>query len=299
MFFFPLFLLLFISLLIFSFYMGWKHKGNRLIFWAAILALCGSLFGLQIMLEKSWVPYTLEQGMAVEITRISIVITTILNVIINALPYYGVLIFFLIYNGYLNQNRWVLIVLSLPVVVAFFQADLYENWVDKQFIVYWGILYLIAALWLAIRSIWLERNRRQRLIHAAIAIIFIIPVAALNVYQFASFPLSDQLIMILPYLCVVGLAFSSVLYLRDAYLGVKRRSVKTVHAGTGLIHHSLKNSISKIKLNALNIRRSLQTGKHEDIEGYVLNLLKTHEAMNKTMSHIAKYGKIRDIRCFR
>ncbi|MFD0959099.1 sensor histidine kinase [Paenibacillus chungangensis] len=251
------------------------------------MALCGSLFGLQIVLEKSWVPYTLERAMAAEITQISIVITAILNVTIHSVPYYAVLIFFLIYNGYLHSNRWIPLVLSLPVIVAFFQADLSQNWVDKQFIIYWGFLYLMTALWLAVRCIWLERDGRQRLHHAAIALIFIIPVAALNVYQIASFPLSDQLITLIPYLCVVGLAFSSILYLRDAFLGVQRKSVQTVHAGTALIHHSLKNSISKIKLNALNIRRSIHKGKYEEIETYVSNLLKTHEAMNETLSVIA------------
>lgn len=288
MFFYVEFLFIFFSLTMVSSYLILKHKENRLVFWASLLILCGGLVGLQVILEKGWLPYAIDQKLSSTIVIPSLLLTSLLNLGINILPYYVILIFYFIYNGFLHQQKWIQIALSIPLwLTLLFQTDLLQNRVDKGFVALWGLGYLIITIFLALRLILREKDYKQRLIHASVALIFLIPITVLNIYHFSTAPLSDQLIDFIPYIFIAGILVVIVLYFRDAFLGVKRKSMQTVHVGTALIHHSLKNSIGKIKLNALNIRKNVQNGRYTEIDVHIDNLLKTHEAMIATMSTIS------------
>lgn len=288
MFFYPLFFILFLSLLFVGIYLSGKYSGNRLVFWASMNILCGSMFGLQILLEKLWVPFVLSQKVSPVIFDISMIVTAFLNTGINTFPYIGILIFFLIYNGYFTQQRWILFLIFIPMWLTFLQTDYIQNHVNLDFVIVWGVCYLFLIIGLVIRAIWKEVDHQQRVRHVLIGIIFIFPLITLCMYQYVNSSVSDQLITIIPYVCVGSLLLITSMYVRDAFVGVKRRSVQTVHVGTGLIQHSLKNSINKIKLNALNLRKNVQMGNYEELEASVDTLLRIHEEMNRTMSQISR-----------
>jgi signal transduction histidine kinase len=287
MLFYPAFLFMFFSLTALSVYMGFMHQGNRLVKWASIMILCGGLLGLQMLLEKGWIPYAVSHGVDRTVLEVLSIAMALLNVAISTVPYWCALVFYLLYNGYLNRQRWIPLILSAPIWITAAIADLPANHIDSGFVAVWGLCYLCITSGLAVRSIVKGKSHRERLNHALIAVIFLTPITIANIYQFVDKPLSERLMTIIPYVCIVCLLFISVMYLRDAFLGIKRKSMHTVHVGTGLIHHSLKNSIGKIKLNALNIRKNLQSGQYEQAETYIDQLLKTHEAMMGTMSQIS------------
>ncbi|MFB6465460.1 sensor histidine kinase [Cytobacillus sp. Hz8] len=68
---------------------------------------------------------------------------------------------------------------------------------------------------------------------------------------------------------------------------MKRKSIQTVNIGTAVIHHSLKNSIAKIKLVALNIRKSIELQHYLEVEEEIGQLLKTYDEMMGTMTKIS------------
>jgi len=286
--FFFMFFLMFVSLTSLSIYLWVNHRGNRLIFWASLVILCAGLGGLQIFLEKSWVPYATDQALNITVIRVSIIVTALLNLFINTFPYYGMLLFYLIYNGIFTYQKWIPSLVGIPpVLTLFFQTDLMANRVDNGFVAAWGLCYVCFTASLAVRPILQANDFKERVNHASIAIVFLIPLITLNIYHFSSSPVSDQLMTIIPYICITSLLLITIFYLRDAFLGVRRKSIHTVHVGTGLIHHSLKNSIGKIKLNALNIRKNIQAGQYEKIETYVENLMHTHESMMAMMAKVS------------
>ena len=288
MFFFMCFLM-FVGLTSVSIYLWVNHRGNRLIYWASLVILCAGLGGLQMLLEKGWVPYAIQHELNATLIRASIIVTALLNTAVHTFPYYGMLIFYLIYNGIFTYQKWIPILASVPPIwTLFFQTDLMANRVDNSFVALWGFCFLVISLGLAVRPMIQSEHRKERLNHAVIALIFLVPLLLFNIYHFSSSLVADQLIKIIPYICITSILFIALIYLRDVFLGVRKKSIHTVHIGTGLIHHSLKNSIGKVKLNAWNIRKNLRMGQYDEIEGYVDNLLKTHETMMAMMTKISQ-----------
>src|SRR5690606_12264177 len=83
--------------------------------------------------------------------------------------------------------------------------------------------------------------------------------------------------------------------MRKMLLGMQRDAViRKLDMGTALLHHSFKNAIGKVKINAWNIRNSLS--KHsslpkesvEEVDRYVQNLFSTYEHMMGMMAKISQ-----------
>ncbi|WP_075981328.1 sensor histidine kinase [Bacillus massilinigeriensis] len=268
-------------------YIREKNKESRLVFWAALICICGGLTGLQVILEREFLQYISQYG-SQQIILIATFFVGLLNFFINTFPYFSILIFFLIYNSLLQQNNRILVALSLPLwITLVFFTDLPTNNMNELMIAIWGVFYVVAAFGLAIRPIIIEKNIKQRMYHSAIAFIFIVPLISLNAYHFIPNPYSNQILLVIPVICIGSILLILFLFIRGTFLGLKRKSVQTVHLGTTLIHHSLKNSIGKIKLNALNIKKGLNNQQFSEIEGYVDTLLKTHDTMMKTMAQVS------------
>lgn len=283
------FILMFISLTSISVFFIVRHNENKLIFWASMVILSGGMTGLQVLLEKKWIPFAIAHNFDAYFIDASIILTTFLNVYINTFPYYGILIFYLIYNGTDFRQKWIPILISIPIWITFlFYTDILINRINSGFIASWGLCYLVITIWLAIRPITKELNFKERKNHILIACIFLVPILILNIFQISISTISDRIMTLIPFICIGSFLLVTVLYLHDAFLGVRRKSIQIVNVSTGLIHHSLKNSIGKIKLNAFNIRNALHKEQYDEIETYVKNLLQTHEDMNRTMSKIAQ-----------
>ena len=276
-------------LTIISLYLWLTYRRNRLIFWAATVVGCCGAIGLQVVLERQVIPLIEGSPGSEHLLDLLYHLTGALNVYINTFPYFGILIFYLLYNGFMQYDRWLISGLSVPIWVTLIgYADLSANYIDTTVLTIWGFVYTIAVLALAVYPIITEKDPRLRMHHIAIAVVFCVPLVVLNVFHFASSHVSDRLLTVIPYVIGSSLAILLVLYIRGAFLGVKKRSIQTVHSGTALIHHALKNSMGKVKLNALNIRKSMERERYEDVEWAVGNLLATHEAMMKTVSKIAQ-----------
>lgn len=282
-----LFLIMFVSLTMLGIFLRVKNKESALVLWAGLISICGGLTGLQVICETLLVPYVANHGSA-EAVHMATWFTGILNFCINTFPYYGILVFFLIYNGLLIRHKWLIFALSGPVwFTLLLFTDLRINELNERFIGSWGIVYLFAAIILGIRPIIFEKERVERLHHVSIALVFLVPLLCLNVFHLTPAPYSDYLLIIIPILCLGSLFITLAAYLRGSFLGVKRRSLQTVHIGMTLVHHSLKNTIGKVKLNAHNIRASLENQRYEDIDQYVENLLGTYDKMMNTIAQIS------------
>jgi signal transduction histidine kinase len=64
--------------------------------------------------------------------------------------------------------------------------------------------------------------------------------------------------------------------------------VQKMDMGTALLHHSFKNAIGKVKINAWNIRRSLSKQKYDEVDQYVQNLFATCEHMLGMMAKVSQ-----------
>lgn len=192
-----------------------ESSGEPSDFWAALVILCAGLGGLQMLLEKGWVPYAIDHKLSATVVRASIFVTALLNMLINTFPYYGMLLFYLIYNGFFTYQKWIPILLGIPpVVTLLFQTDLMANRVHNGFVAVWGLCYICFMAWLAVRPMIQANTPKERVNHASIAIVFLVPLIALNVYHFSAAPVSDQLIAIIPYICITSLLLITVFYLR-------------------------------------------------------------------------------------
>lgn len=283
-----IFLFMFITLTSLSIYLKIKHKDHYLILWVSLLLFCGGLVGLQVLLEKMWMPFIAEQGVSSALFNISMVTTSFLNLIINTFPFYAVLVIFIIYSGFHSHLNKILILLSLPLWISlFFQTNLLENNINLDYIIIWGLTYVIASIGLVIRLMVNASTAKQRLNHGAVGLVFILPIIALNAYHISSQPFSEHLLILVSLICIISTFIILTLYLKNSFLGVQSKSIQIVDVGTGLIHHTLKNSIGKIKLNALTIRKNVSLEKYEDLDIYIDNLLKTHESMLEMMENIS------------
>lgn len=283
-----MFLLLFIGLTSIGIYLRIRNNKNRLMFWVAAVIVCCGLVGLQVILEKQILP-RLDMSTDSLVPAMLLYITGALNLFINTFPYFAILVFYLLFNGFMRYDRWLIGGLSIPIwVTLFLSSNLSKNYLDTTFLSFWGLAYTIGIFSLAIFSIVIEKEPHYRLHHFVIAIIFCIPIAVLNVFHFASSATSDRILIAIPYILVLCLIIILLLYVRGAFLGIKKKSIQMVHISTVLTHHSLKNSIGKVKLNSLNIRNSLEQKQYEHIDNYVGNLLDIHDTMMQTMSNISR-----------
>lgn len=288
MFFYIKFLLMFGCLTSLGIYMKMRFKDMRTVQWAALISISGGLTGLQVVLEHELLPGWLDRihpriGEAISF------LTWLLNVLVNTFPYYAILVFFLVYNGLPDRYKWVTGVLSLPIwMTILFQPDLGSHVLHLPFIAFWGGAYLLAAVILALRPMIQASTMPIRMYHLAIGLIFLVPESVIYLYQLAGPPLSDVLLSRLPYFGIGSMLLFLLVYLRGAFTGLQRESVEAVRAGTGLIHHSLINSISKVKLHAVNIRGCLEHQRYQEIEVHIQGLLAAHEAMMTTISNIAQ-----------
>lgn len=278
-----LFLFMFIILSMASIFLLIKYRENRLIHWVAIILICGALAGLQTIIEKGFLPYISTHG-DIQTIKMVTIFAGVLNFIINTFPYLAILIFFLIYNG-IRVNLWIISALSVPIVITFFfYTDLGTNHLNVFFVACWGALYVISSGILAIRPIWIEKERTERMYHCGNAIILFIPLLCLSIFHFSPSFYSDQLLNIIPIVSIISVIIFISLYLRGSFLGIQRKALRSVHMGTTLLQHSVKNSIGKVKLNAINIRKNVQKGSVQEIDRFVENLLNIHDELMQSIS---------------
>lgn len=214
----------------------------------------------------------------------------------NTFYHYFVLIFYLESSGTIRPYMYAL--LLVPIILSFLLST--ELSPDMQyyyvFTAIWGTGYWLVSLMLVLREVVREHRRDKIIYHLAIALILLSNglILVLAHYQGKEF---IELVNLTWF--SIFLAFCLLLLLwvnmRKMLMGMQREAVvRKLDMGTALLHHSFKNAIGKVKINAWNIRNSLSKQKGlskqsvEEIEGYVQNLFTTYEHMMGMMAKISQ-----------
>jgi len=265
-----IYMLVFCLLAPISVYLLVRHHRNSLVFWGAITLLFAGLSGLQVVLEHLIIPYFSRSGMSSlwigNITWIS----DKLNSTIHSVPYWSILLFFLHYAGFMN--KYFIAILPIPVWISIWNPKIEgvtADTVNYPFILAWGIPYALTSGLLFLYVLFKEKNRAKLPRHLRIGAIYLVPEAALILYQSDGWYLSIQanLLVCLSLLLVLSALLVTTSYLRNTFLNVNREAfLGKMYVGTRLMQHAFKNAAGKIKLGALNVRRSLNRQNYEEAD---------------------------------
>lgn len=260
-------------------------------FWIGIILFATGFFDLRFQLEK-WL-----EGTAVSPTFEAVVLTCIHLMFVgaNSLYHYFVLIFYLESGG--MMRRWMYVLLLVPLVASlWFHSTIFPDYMFYLFTAVWGSVYWLAAFTLALWGMVREKQRDRIVVHGAIALIMlsnglILILSHYNGKEFIEFVHMTWFSVFLA-LCLLLLIWVNM---RKMLAGMQREAVvRKIDMGTALLHHSFKNAIGKVKINAWNIRNSLskQEGLSKEeaaaIDGYVQNLFSTYEHMIGMMARISQ-----------
>ncbi|WP_135557428.1 sensor histidine kinase [Paenibacillus cymbidii] len=284
-----IFLLVFCTMVPTSVYLLVKHRRSNLVFWGAITLLFAGLSGLQVAFEHYAIPFFRQHGMSMFWLEKFIWVSDKLNSTIHSVPYWSILLFFLHYAGF--SNKYFNTILPIPVWISIWNKKIgLVLTVNYPFILAWGIPYAICSYLLLFYVLIKEKQRAQIPRHLATAAIFLAPETALILYQSDGWILNFQsnLLIAVSFLLLFSISLVIVLYLQNAFLNVNRKTViGKIHVGTKMMQHAIKNAAGKIKLNALNIRQSLNRQNYDDASRQLDYLLATNEHLIGMMDKLS------------
>lgn len=213
----------------------------------------------------------------------------------NTLYHYLVLIFYLESSN--SIKRYMYVLLLVPILVSLlWSTGLHQETHYYMFTAIWGAGYWLASLTLALRGVVREQIRDKIIYHLAIALILLSNGLILVIAHFQG---KEFIELVNLTWFSIFLAFCLLLLIwvnmRKMLIGLQREAVvRQLDMGTALLHHSFKNAIGKVKINAWNIRDSLakQSGLSEEsvkeIDGFVQNLFSTYDHMMGMMAKISQ-----------
>lgn len=213
----------------------------------------------------------------------------------NTLYHYLVLIFYLESSN--SIKRYMYVLLLVPILVSLlWSTGLHQETHYYMFTAIWGAGYWLASLTLALRGVVREQIRDKIIYHLAIALILLSNGLILVIAHFQG---KEFIELVNLTWFSIFLAFCLLLLIwvnmRKMLIGLQREAVvRQLDMGTALLHHSFKNAIGKVKINAWNIRNSLakQSGLSEEsvkeIDGFVQNLFSTYDHMMGMMAKISQ-----------
>lgn len=272
------------------FFIRYYRKGPP--FWISIILFTTGFFDLRFQMEL-WL-----DGRAVSDTARLLVQGSIdlMFVGANTLYHVLVLIFYLQSAGWIK--RYVYLLLPLPLLAAMmWRTELYPALqFDYTLTAILGTAYWLAALALAVRGAVREPYRDRIVYHLAIALILLSNGLILVIahYQGKEF---IELVNMTLFSLFLGICMLLLIWvnMRKMLVGVQREAVvRKLDMSTALLHHSFKNAIGKVKINAWNIRHSLskQSGlppqSAAEIDGYLHNLFSTYDHMMGMMTKISQ-----------
>ncbi len=260
-------------------------------FWIGIILLTTGFFDfrfpMELFLQRSSVSGTVQ-----------VLVQGTINLMFvgaNTLYHYLVLIFYLESIGIIKRYLYVL--LLIPLLATLLRTIIDSEWqFDFLFTAIWGSIYWLASLGLSLRSVIKEHNRDKIIYHLAIAIMLLSNGLILVLAHFQGKEFIELVNMTW---FTIFLAFCLLLLIwvntRKMLVGMQREAViRKLDMGTALLHHTFKNAIGKVKINAWNIRTSLSkqsglsTQSYEEIDRYVQNLFSTYEHMMGMMTKISQ-----------
>jgi signal transduction histidine kinase len=254
-------------------------------FWIGLILVTTGFFDLRF-----WMEMWLEERQLSDAARAGIMIAIQLMFVgANTLYHYFVLIFYLKTAGI--TNRYLPYLLLAPLIITLVRTEYDPGWhFDFLLAAVWGSVYWLASLALAVAGMIRERERERIMYHIALALIlltngFILIVAHFNGKEFVELV---NMIWFTVFLAVCLLMLVWV-HMKKMLIGMQRQAVvQKMDMGTALLHHSFKNAIGKVKINAWNIRRSLSKQKYDEVDQYVQNLFATCEHMLGMMAKVSQ-----------
>ncbi|WP_182914301.1 HAMP domain-containing sensor histidine kinase [Paenibacillus sp. 1011MAR3C5] len=284
------FLIVFVVMTPISIYLLITQRESRLLVWGALIIFTGGLSGLQVLLEKLVLPY-MQSADASAIWQISLyVVTAFLNIIIHTFPYYLILVFFMHYAGY--SESIVIGLLLVPALLSFLFSDIFPTpRMNYSYILSWGVPYLLISIMLFAKGfLKVEKVRRKQLQYVGFGIIFLIPVFLLLLLQLEGiyFQSPVEILIFIPILGLISLLLGLIFYVHKVYTHFESVTVlNKMQVGTSLMQHAFKNAITKNKLHALNIQRSLESNQYEIINNQLTSLLKSNDHLMGMVSKLS------------
>jgi len=191
---------------------------------------------------------------------------------------YGVLVFAIVYAGFLERNRkrlalleWLLFLPVPAMLAAGLRAPALH--IDYRLLLLWSGPYYLLSCGLLVVSLWREPDARRRRSRFVTTVIVVPTLLAVLVFIYAAravapdFPFFSYVSVFIFYSLAAGL-LSAFVY---GVLGVKLRlerdplegAMKAASSGTNLLNHTIKNEIGKIAISAENLRLALPEGDGE------------------------------------
>lgn len=261
-------------------------------FWIGIILFTTGFFDFRFQMEM-WL-----EGLPVSPTIQLLILGSIHLMFVgaNTLYHYFVLIFYLESSRTIKRYMYALLLVPLLVSLLLSTELFPDLQFDYTFTAIWGSVYWLASLALALRGVVREHRRDKIIYHLAIALILlsnglILVLAHSQGKEFIEFVNLTWFSIFLAF-CLLLLIWVNM---RKMLAGMQREAVvRKLDMGTALLHHSFKNAIGKVKINAWNIRNSLSKQSSlpkqsvEEIDGYVQNLFSTYEHMMGMMAKISQ-----------
>ncbi|WP_054957421.1 sensor histidine kinase [Paenibacillus dakarensis] len=284
------FILLFVVLTPISIYLLVSQRENRLLIWGALIVLTGGMSGLQVILEKLALPYMQSAEVSNTWLTAAYVVTAFLNIVIHTFPYYLILLFFIQYAGY--SQRVIIVVLLVPVLFSFVFCGMYPAAkMNYTYILSWGIPYLLASVVLFIKGLLqVEKGLVPKLQYFGVGGIFFVPVAFLLLMQLEGiyFKSPVDLLIFIPILSLISLLIGLILYVSQVFARFQSNTVLTrMQVATSMMQHAFKNAISKNKLYALSIQRSLGSKQYDAANEQLASLLKSNDHLLSMVSKLS------------
>lgn len=256
-------------------------------FWIGVILFTTGFFDLRFQMEL-WLEGLTEFPM---IQQLMLGCIHLMFVGANTIYHYFVLIFYLDFNSMLKRHMYTL--LLAPAFVSLLLST--ETHYFYTFTAIWGTVYWFVSFKLVLRGVIRKHYPDKIIYHLAMALIMlsnglILVLAHYQGKEFIDF-VNLTWFSIFLVICLMLLIWVNM---RKMFTGMQREAVvRKLDMGTALLHHSFKNAIGKVKINAWNIRNSLAKQSClpkqsvEEIEGYVQNLFSTYEHMMGMMAKIS------------
>jgi signal transduction histidine kinase len=272
------------------FFILYHRKGPP--FWIGVILFTTGFFDLRFQLELWLAAHPVPE-------RVHQLVQNGIHLLFaaaNTLYHYFVLLFYLDSGGLMKRHLYALLLVpvagSFVLGVAFFP----DRHFFYLFTAVWGAGYWLASLALVVRSVVREQFRDRIIYHLALALILlsnglILVAAHVRGMEFIEFVNLTWFNIFLG-VCLLILLWVNM---KKLLIGLQREAVvRKIDMGTALLHHSFKNAVGKVKINAWNIRNRLSKEKglspqgSAEIEAYVQNLFSTYEHMMGMMARISQ-----------
>ncbi|WP_202081392.1 sensor histidine kinase [Caldalkalibacillus salinus] len=272
-------LFIFVSLWIIAAILIWTDPKREPTRWASLTAFVGGLAGFSVFVGETVIPYLQTQGVEQGLLLRSLAITeTITSIIcLSGLPY-AFIVFAIVSSRRFTEKmkRRLKILLILPVGYTFYVTPLFPTLEYNFFVfLFWAVPYTFIGSALLIYEFITEKNPLKRTSRLFTNIVIVTPVVsyAITNYILRSFHIEEVWRYNTFVIVLIFVAFI-VFGAKHGVLGVKLKfekhddvdhTMRSLHSGTSILNHTIKNEIGKINILADKIKYTAEKEKQPQI----------------------------------